>query len=140
MYANTSKRKVERVFQIIEPLANTCRNRIFFRSTKSLAVGFKKPHMKTSRDILILIISSRKELDDILSFQKVVTGCQTVMVLPDRTKEVNAEAHKLRPRFIAYLDSDLSELYVVLERILSKEISLGGHKSFLFPGEFLQEA
>lgn len=140
MYANTTKKKVERVFQIIEPLANTCRNRILFRSTKSLALGFKKPQIKTASDILILIISTQKELDDILSFKKMLTGCQILMVLPDRTKEINAEAHKLRPRFIAYLDSDLSELYVVLERKLSKERSNGGNKSFMFSGEFLQEA
>lgn len=105
-----------------------------------MALGFKKPQHKTSRDILILIISNQKELEDILSFQKVLTGCQTLMVLPDRTKEMNTKAHKLRPRFIAYLDSDLSELYVVLERILSKERSTVGHKSFMFSEQFLQEA
>jgi hypothetical protein len=140
VYANTTKKKVERVFQIIEPLAKTCRNRILFRSAKSLASGFKTPQLKTARDILILIISTQKELEDILSFQKVLIGCQTLMVLPDRKKETNVDAHKLHPRFIAYLDSDLSELYLVLERIVHQERSTGGNKSFMFSGESLQEA
>lgn len=140
MYANTTKKKVERVFQIIEPLAKTCRNRILFRSTKSLALGFKKPLLKTARDILVLIISTQKELEDILSFQKVLAGCQILMVLPDRKKEMNAEAHKLRPRFIAYQDSDLSELYMVLERIVTKERLTDGHKNVMFSAEFSQEA
>lgn len=105
-----------------------------------MAQGLKKPQIKTTRDILILIVSTQKELEDILSFQKMLAGCQILMVLPERSKEMNTEAHKLRPRFIAYLDSDLSELYVVLERILNKERSLGGHKSFMFPEGSLQEA
>ena len=69
--------------------------------------------------MLIFVPANRQELSVVSSFLTEMPGLQIVLVLPDRESETLAMARTLRPRFLAYLNGDYSELMEVVKEILN---------------------
>jgi len=70
--------------------------------------------------IAIIFISCRDELGDVIAIADLLLDIPIILILPESNKEMVAKAHSLRPRFLAYSDSDVREVSTVLSRIIEK--------------------
>jgi hypothetical protein len=68
--------------------------------------------------ILIILISTKDELIDVLSFRNLLFGFRLILILPDSEEETVALGHRLRPNFLTYLYSNAKEIKAVLEKML----------------------
>ncbi len=87
-----------------------------FRSVEDLSSRLRRP-----ADVFViafLVARSKKELLDIVLIRHLLSDISVILVLPDRQAETIAAGHKLYPRFLTYMDSNLTEVGAVLEKML----------------------
>ncbi|MEI6127003.1 MAG: hypothetical protein WCQ99_10680 [Pseudomonadota bacterium] len=76
--------------------------------------------------VVLLIAGDRQDLLAILSMQKLLSGIRVIIILPDREDESVKLGYTLQPRFLTYVNGDLTEVHAVLKKMLelseSKEI------------------
>lgn len=70
--------------------------------------------------VVVLQVATRQELGTFEVFRLRLEHVFFILVLPDAKEETVARGHLLRPRFIAYEDSDFSEVVAVLNRLGAK--------------------
>ena len=68
-------------------------------------------------EIVVFQATSTAELYNLAPFCFRLEQVFLILILPDAEAETVAFAHQLRPRFIAYQDSDFSEIEAVLNRL-----------------------
>jgi hypothetical protein len=68
--------------------------------------------------IIVLIAGDRKDLLNIIAIQKLFGLIRIIVILPDREAESVKMGYKLRPRFLTYVNGDLSEVHAVLRKML----------------------
>lgn len=68
--------------------------------------------------VVVLIADSRKELHDLLTFQKLLSDLRIILILPDRHKDTVRRAHALRPRFLTFADGNMDDVAAVLGKML----------------------
>jgi hypothetical protein len=68
--------------------------------------------------IMVLIAGDRKDLLNILAIQKLFGVNKIIIILPDREDESVKMGYKLQPRFLTYVNGDLSEVHAVLRKML----------------------
>jgi hypothetical protein len=109
-----SSERLKRSIKATEALGTLtdCRNLTefidFFRAHDPL------PH------VVILQVATRQELGTFEVFRLRLEHVFFILVLPDAKEETVTRGHRLRPRFIAYEDSDFSEVVAVLNRLGAK--------------------
>lgn len=77
-------------------------------------------HLRTPEPLpetVVVQAASWQELNRIEPFRFRLEQVFFVLVLPDDRSETVARGHRLRPRFIAYQDSDFAEVGAVLGRL-----------------------
>lgn len=89
------------------------------RTLVDLSHRLQKLHK--NQPILIILISTKDELIDILSFRDLLFGFRLILILPDAAEETVALGHRLRPNFLTYLDSNAKEIEAVLEKMLKSK-------------------
>jgi hypothetical protein len=72
-------------------------------------------------ETVVLQATSHQDLQVFEPFRFRLEMVFFVLVLPDADTETVARGHQLRPRFIAYQDSDFSEVGAVLARLESRQ-------------------
>jgi len=68
--------------------------------------------------IMVLIAGDRKDLLNILAIQKLFGLIRIIIILPDREDESVKMGYTLQPRFLTYVNGDLSEVHAVLRKML----------------------
>jgi hypothetical protein len=68
--------------------------------------------------VMVLIAGDRKDLLNILAIQKLFGVIKIIIILPDREDESVRIGYKLQPRFLTYVNGDLSEVHAVLRKML----------------------
>lgn len=76
-------------------------------------------------ETVVLQAASKQELRFFELFRSRLEQVFFILVLPDADAETVACGHQLRPRFIAYQDSDFSEVGAVLDRLDARHSSSG---------------
>lgn len=89
-----------------------------YDSMTDLKMGLRHPGENT--EIGILIISDVKEIGELQKIKSLLNKLRIIMVLPSYRDDYLKPAYKLGPRFITYVDSDLSEMRDVVERLASR--------------------
>src|SRR4030042_4548640 len=83
--------------------------------------------------IMVLIAGDRKDLLNILAIHKLFGLIRIIIILPDREDESVKIGYKLQPRFLTYVNGDLSEVHAILRKLLelsaSNERISGGRSS-----------
>ena len=87
-----------------------------YRSVQELSERLHRPIFDVQ--VAVLWAGDRSELDELVSLGDFLTGMRIILVLPDREATTIAQAHLLRPRFIAWLDEDLSCVETFLRKLL----------------------
>jgi hypothetical protein len=69
-------------------------------------------------EIAVLVAANKEELETLISLQGLLGNLRIILILPDNNKASVLNGHKLRPRFLTYMDSNLMDLAAVLEKML----------------------
>jgi hypothetical protein len=76
-------------------------------------------------ETVVLQATRTQDLQRLAPFRFRLEQVFFILILPDAEAETIACGHQLRPRFIAYQDSDFSEIEAVLKRLQSRCATLG---------------
>jgi hypothetical protein len=76
-----------------------------------------------NEDIGLFCASTPQDLDDLVNCVHLFDNLRLILILPDRENQTIAKGHLLRPRFMCYLDSDFSDLALVLKKMEQKTLS-----------------
>ncbi len=68
--------------------------------------------------VAVLITEKRDELFQLNSILGLLRKARVILILPDREPETVSIGYKLEPRFLSYIDSDVSEVSAVLNKML----------------------
>lgn len=115
VYAKTKEGAGLRLQRLIETLVPREEIEIY-KTIDSLSYRLRQPIFDL--DIAVLLATTKEELEDILSLRDLLSDVRSVLVLPDREADTNAQGHILRPRFITYADGNFIELAAVLTKMI----------------------
>jgi hypothetical protein len=73
---------------------------------------------------IILVAPTRYALEKIMALQPLLEGLKVVMVLPDRDVDTIGKAHRLRPRYFTFMDTDFKDIVTVLKKMSDKHRSV----------------
>ncbi len=76
-------------------------------------------------ETVVLQATCTQDLQRLAPFRFRLEQVFFILILPDAEAETVACGHQLRPRFIAYQDSDFSEIEAVLKRLQLRCATLG---------------
>jgi hypothetical protein len=93
------------------------------RTIQELSLRLHQP--LHNADICILLLLTEEELDGVLSLRSLLDGLRILLVLADDGKDVVSKSHKLCPRFITYVDSNLMDIATVLRKMLERRKPVG---------------
>jgi len=68
--------------------------------------------------VAVIIANSKEDLLNLLFIRNLLQDIRIILVLPDREKDTIEQGHRLYPRFVSYLDSNLEEVAAVLNNVL----------------------
>jgi hypothetical protein len=86
------------------------------RNVDSLQGELRKPW--AAYGMVILFAGSTAELEQFVSLQELMDGVPVLLILPGSGKEIFELAHRLRPRFLSFADSDFTDFLAVLQKML----------------------
>lgn len=70
------------------------------------------------RVIMVLVPADRNDLLDIYAIRELFGIIRIIIILPDREDESVRMGYQLQPRFLTYMNEELSEVYSVLRKML----------------------
>lgn len=70
------------------------------------------------RVIMVLVAADRNDLLDIYAIRELFGIIRIIIILPDREDESVRMGYQLQPRFLTYMNGELSEVYSVLRKML----------------------
>ena len=84
---------------------------------------FEKRLRRPRRDLAIVLISVRDaiEMVQLTHLRSLLLDLRLLLILPTRDADTVAWAHKLGPRFIAYVDSSVVQIAAVLDKMLKAQ-------------------
>jgi hypothetical protein len=104
--------RIQEVVEIVRSMAKT----EIFRNIDNLSSRLRRPADGLS--IVVLVAGNKKDLVDLAFIRHLLSDTPIILVLSDRQNETIAAGHKLYPRFLTYVDSNLMEVGAVLEKML----------------------
>jgi hypothetical protein len=87
-----------------------------FRSIGTLNQWLRRP--KSFSTIMVLAVTNRMELDQVLGFRYLLEDCKLVLILSERDHESVALGHELRPRYLSFAEGDLADVSAVLNKMI----------------------
>jgi L-lactate utilization protein LutB len=92
---------------------------VVYRTIDDLSQSLRQPIENSG--VAIFVVSNQEDLKNILSIHYLFQNIQTILLLPNKAPETVALAHKLRPRFLTDINTDLSEIIAVLKKMLKDQ-------------------
>jgi hypothetical protein len=74
---------------------------------------------KNDLAIALLLAEKRADIEALLSVSNLFRNTRIILVAPDRDKETITAAHLLRPRLLTYSDSDFTDVFTVMTKIIA---------------------
>lgn len=110
-----------RLREIVECVALP-ENIIVVRSIENLLRILRQPLNGVAA--AIIFDASEQELNSLLPFKELLIRMPVILVLGNSNRETVAKGHSLRPRFVTFADSDLSDVRDVLQKMLGRMNSI----------------
>jgi hypothetical protein len=92
-----------------------------YHTIKTLSQRLARPF--DGMGIMVLIAADREDLINILEIHVLFSILKIIIILPDRKDESVKLGYNLRPRFLTYVNGDLSEVRAVLAKMLELDAS-----------------
>ena len=86
------------------------------RSIGGLSKRLRQPVFNPT--IAILLVSSREDLQNILSIRDLLWNTKIILIVPDTNPDTVAKGHILRPRFLCDCNSDFVDVAAVLSLMI----------------------
>jgi len=67
--------------------------------------------------IVILLVGNREDFLDLLAIRQLFRNIRIIVVVPDTEHETIAMAHRLRPRYLTYIDGNFLGLSAVVNKM-----------------------
>ncbi len=115
LYTTETKENGKHLQSVIEGLVPEDKAEIY-RTIDSLSHRLRQP--RCDLDVAILLAASNEDLMDLLTISDLLDDLRVILLLPNREKDTIAKGHTLRPRFLTYVDSNLSDVAAVLSKML----------------------
>jgi len=117
IYSTTTSLEEKRLLRIIELMLPEKKFK-FYRTIDDFSQRLRQPVLK--QRIVILLLNSPKELEDVLSIRELLEDAKIILIVPDTNPATLARGHTLRPRFLSDCNSDFVNVAAVLGRIIRK--------------------
>lgn len=75
-------------------------------------------------DAAVLLLSTQKELEAMLSRKESLRGLRVILILPHEDRDTISKAHRLSPRFIGFIDKGFTDVAAVLAKMLENSDKL----------------
>jgi len=111
---NEAEKRLHRVIELLLP----AKKLKLYRSIDDFSHRLRQPVFNPR--IIILLIVSRKELEDILSIRELLEDAKIILIVPDTDPATLARGHTLRPRFLSHCNSDFVDVAAVLGQMIRK--------------------
>jgi hypothetical protein len=99
-----------------------------FPTLESLAQRLKEPYDGEEK-VALLAATDQKDLGNFLSLQRLFLNVPLILLVPDRTNETMALAHRLRPRFLSDVQGDFTAVIEVLRKMVTAQGERGAADS-----------
>ena len=86
-----------------------------FRTINDLSRKLRQP--KKDLMIIVLFLSDREDMLDVLNIQHLFRNTRVILVVPDLDEKTIAMAHRLRPRYLTYVNGNFPALRTVVEKM-----------------------
>jgi L-lactate utilization protein LutB len=90
-----------------------------YKTIDDLSQSLKHPTENSG--VAVLLISNQEDLKNILSIRHLFQNIRIILLVPSEDAEIVALAHRLRPRFLTDIDTDLAEITAVLKKMLKDQ-------------------
>ena len=90
-----------------------------YRTIKTLVHKLNQFAAVGHGDIVVLLTSSKKELQNLISFRHLINNMRVIIILPDMEKDTIAKGHLLRPRFLTFADKNFEMATAVLSNMIA---------------------
>lgn len=117
LYASVSDEVVEQVRKALEPSFKLASFRVH-RTISGLSESLHPP-VKDVRAV-VLLVGKREDILELIGVRYLFRHVPVVLVLPDTDDQTIALAHRLRPRYLTYIDAHFVDLYPVLARLFER--------------------
>ena len=88
-----------------------------YRSINDLSHRLQRPIFDVNA--AVLLATDQNQLQSLISLGDFIVEMRIILVLPDHDPDTIAQGHLLRPRFITWLDDNLSHVGIFLKKMLS---------------------
>ena len=89
----------------------------FFTTLKAFSQRLRQPLSRPT--VTILLPADERDLDNLVSIHDFLLHLPIILILPGQSHDLVTKGHSLRPRFLAFADSDFSDVAAVLTKMLS---------------------
>jgi len=86
-----------------------------YRTINDLSRRLRLP--KDDATIVVLLLASREDVLDLLAIRHLFRNVRIILVVPDLEDETIALAHRLRPRYLSYIDGNFMGLSTVVNKM-----------------------
>ena len=66
----------------------------------------------------VILTENKNDLKDLFPLKNLLKDIRIILILPDRSDEVISMGYKLHPRFLSYMDSEFSDVAIVLKKMV----------------------
>jgi hypothetical protein len=111
---------VERVARLVKQALELAVPEIFletYRSASNFARRLRQP--KDDLTIVILLLADAEDFLDVLAMRHLFRDVRMIVIVPDTQDETIAMAHRLRPRYLTYIDGNFSGLSTVVDKMVA---------------------
>ena len=115
LYAKDSNGAGHRLRDLLEPFERMVEIETH-HTIDSLAQGLLPP--KFEGIIVLLLLSTKKELMELQSIRDLLHRVRIIIVLPDREKETTFMGHSFYPRYMSNIDNNFHDVTAVLGKML----------------------
>jgi hypothetical protein len=115
LYAPVPKEVWKRVMSELELIVPQGSIQLY-RTVENLSFGLRTTP-KQDLTIAILLIGTQEDLFELLPLSPLLRDVRIILVLPDTEEKTIAMAHRLRPRFLTYIDSNIAALGMVVSKM-----------------------
>lgn len=114
LYTTASQGVAEQAKMVLEPSVPDGDVEVY-RTINELSRRLRQP--KDDLTIVVLLLASREDVLDLLAIRHLFRNVRIILVVPDLEDATIALAHRLRPRYLSYIDGNFSGLATVVNRM-----------------------
>ena len=115
LYARVMEGAGEKLFQFIQK-ARPAQDTEIYDSIDEFSQRLRQPRGELT--VAVIVANSKEDLLNLLFIRNLLQDIRIILVLPDREKDTIEKGHRLYPRFMSYVDSNLEEVEAVLKNVL----------------------